>query len=214
MLAVIRVLTIEQDAVLEQHGQVIWKKFKVPTTSYCIPAQSKGIYDEATKLQAVPKIIETIHQAERKGAKAIFISCAADPALKEARAAFSLPIIGAGSALAAMGLALGERLGILNLVGPTPPGIVSLLGHRLVAEASPQGVANTTDLLAHKEAALVAAKKLLKQGADVILLACTGYSSIGMAQFITDKLECRVVDAVEAGGAVARYVLKDECEVK
>ncbi len=214
MLAVIRVLTIEQDSVLEQHGQLISKKFGISTKSYCIPTQPKGIYDDVTKLKAVPKILETIRQAEYSGAKAVFISCAADPALQEAREQFSLPIIGAGSALATMGLALGERMGDLNLVGSTPPRIVSLLGCRLVAEASPQGVSNTTDMLVHKGAALVAAKSLLKKGADVILLACTGYSSIGMAQFITDELDCRVIDAVEAGGAVARYVLKNQCEVK
>ena len=213
MLAVIRVLTVEDPVVLEQHGRVITEKFKIPTVSYCIEDQPKGVYDEATKAQAVPKILAATRAAEQAGAKAVFISCAADPGVGEARAAFSLPVIGAGSALAAMGLALGERLGVLNLTGPTPPRIVQMLGNRLVAEESPQGVANTTELAAHKEAALQASRKLLDQGAEVILLACTGYTTIGMADFISQRLGCSVIDAVQAGGAVARLVLRERVEV-
>lgn len=213
MLAVIRVLTVEDPVVLEQHGRVITEKFKIPTVSYCIEDQPKGVYDEATKAQAVPKILAATRAAEQAGAKAVFISCAADPGVVEARAAFSLPVIGAGSALAAMGLALGERLGVLNLTGPTPPRIVQMLGNRLVAEESPQGVANTTELAAHKEAALQASRKLLDQGAEVILLACTGYTTIGMADFISQRLGCSVIDAVQAGGAVARLVLRERVEV-
>ncbi|WP_425059087.1 hypothetical protein SCACP_37440 [Sporomusa carbonis] len=208
MLAVIRVLTTDNPVSLEKHGRIITERFGIATRSYCIPDQFQGIYDDATERQAVPKIVEVVKQAERDGAQAVFISCAADPGLKEARANCRLPVIGAGSALATVGLALGERIGVLNLAGPTPAGIVSLLGSRLVAEETPCGVHNTTDLLAHKAEALTAAQALIRKGAEVILLACTGYSTIGLAACIAERFGCLTVDAVEAGGLMASYLYK------
>lgn len=210
MLAVIRVLTVQDADILEQHGRIITEKFNLPTVSYCIFDQPKGVYDEASEMLAVPKILSVIRTAQEAGAKAVLISCAADPGLLAARAEFSLPVIGAGTALAAMGMAVSEKLGVLNLHGPTPPRIVSLLGPRLIAEDSPEGVTNTTELAAHKEAALQAARRLLDRGADTILLACTGYATIGMADFISEKLAAKVIDAVQAGGAVARYILQEK----
>lgn len=213
MLAVIRVLTTENQDLLQQHGRIITDKFGLPTKSYCIPDQYQGIYDEATRIKAVPKIVQAVQQAEREGAKTIFISCAADPGLREARACTRLPVIGAGSALAAVGMAISEHIGVLNLTGPTPAGIVALLGSRLVAEASPAGVQNTTQLLANQDAILKAVQSLLDQKAEVILLACTGYSTIGMADFITQKFGCQAVDAVQAGGLITQYLLcKDKKE--
>ncbi|WP_371379272.1 AroM family protein [Sporomusa aerivorans] len=208
MLAVIRVLTSEDDGLLQQHGRIITATFGLETKSYCIPDQYQGVYNDATREQAIPKIVRLAQQAEREGAKAVLISCAADPGLEEARAACKLPVIGAGSALAAVGMAISGQIGVLNLTGPTPTGIVAMLGSRLVAEASPQGVRNTTELLTNKAAALAAAQTLLNQKAQVILLACTGYTTIGMADAITESLGCQVVDAVQAGGLMAQYILK------
>ena len=105
-------------------------------------------------------------------------------------------------------MAISGQIGVLNLSGPTPAGIVAMLGSRLVAETSPQGVRNTTELLTNKAAALAAAQTLLNQKAQVILLACTGYTTIGMADAITESLGCQVVDAVQAGGLMAQYILK------
>lgn len=208
MLAVIRVLTTENEDLLQQHGRIITSTFGLETKSFCIPDQYQGVYDDATREKAIPKIVRLVEQAENAGAKAALISCAADPGLKEARAACKLPVIGAGSALAAVGMAISEKIGVLNLTGPTPAGIVEMLGSRLVAEASPKGVRNTTELLANKEAALAAAQTLLDQNAQVILLACTGYTTIGMADYIRQAFGCQVVDAVKAGGLMAQYILK------
>lgn len=208
MLAVIRVLTTEDEELLQQHGRIIAETFGLATKSYCIPDQYQGVYDDATREQAIPKIVQLAQQAGREGAKAVLISCAADPGLAEARAACKLPVIGAGSALAAVGMALSGQIGILNLTGPTPAGIAAMLGSRLVAEASPRGVRNTTELSANKAAALTAAQTLLNQNAQVILLACTGYATIGMTDAITQSLGCQVVDAVQAGGLMAQYILK------
>lgn len=209
VLAVIRVLTINDENLLNAHGRIITERFGLTTRSYCIPDQPKGIYNEETESIAVPKIVSLARQAESEGAQAIFISCAADPALKEVREECRVPVIGAGSAAAAVALALGNNIGVLNLTENTPLALSSILGQRLVAEAKPEGVENTTDLMkpAGKEQAMKAAERLVQRGADVIVLACTGYSTIGLAREIRRNLAVQVVDAVEAGGLMAWYAL-------
>ncbi|WP_406677561.1 aspartate/glutamate racemase family protein [Moorella sp. ACPs] len=210
MLAVIRVLTTQDEDLLNAHGRIITAKYGLPTRSYCIPDQPEGIYNEETERIAIPKIVRLARQVEEEGAKAIFISCAADPALQEVRAECQVPVIGAGSAAAAVAMALGRRIGVLNLTEATPAAVTSLLGSHMVAEARPEGVKNTRDLLtpAGKEKAVEAAGELVGKGAEVIVFACTGYSTIGLAGEIRERLGVRIVDAVEAGGLVAWYTLQ------
>jgi len=208
MLGVIRVFTTADDAIVAAHGQLIASLFGLETRSYCIPDQPLGIYDAASHQQAVPKIVAAAKKAAEDGAKAVFISCAADPGVQECRQVLSIPVIGAGSAAAGIGLAMGPRVGVLNLTGSTPPAIAGLLGKHLAAEAAPQGVRNTTDLLnqAGMSAAIEAAN-ILARSADVIVLACTGYSTIGLAKVLRSIVGVPIVDAVEAGGTVAFYCL-------
>lgn len=208
MLAVIRVFSTDDKEVLEAHSRVLNARYGLETVTYCIPDQPLGIYDDASEAQAVPKIVAIAQQAQATGAKAIFISCAADPAVAECRQSLSIPVIGAGSAAAATALALGRRIGVLNLNGPTPPRMASLLGERLTAQVSPDKVSNTTHLLtpAGQQAALAAAKKLAEQ-VDVIVFACTGFTTIGLAPILRSAINVPIIDAVEAGGAVAKQVL-------
>jgi allantoin racemase len=167
-----------------------------------------GIYDDASERQAAPKIVAVARQAVTDGAKAIFISCAADPAIDAVRDAVSVPVLGAGSAAAGIGLALGARVGVLNLSGNTPVRMAQLLGGRLAIELSPKGVENTTDLLTDKgRQAAVQAAQQIAQVADVMILACTGYTTIGLAAELQRKVDLPIIDAVRAGGAVAKHLL-------
>ena len=146
--------------------------------------------------------------AAADGAQAIFISCAADPAVEECRRVLSVPVIGAGSAAASVALALGKRIGVLNLNAPTLPVMADILRERLTAESWPQGVNNTADLLtlAGHQAAITAAQELAGK-CDVIVFGCTGYSTVKLAKTLRADVRVPVVDAVEAGGAVALQLL-------
>lgn len=208
MLAVIRVLTTTDEELLSAHGRIIFEKYKIPTRNYCIWDQPKGIYNDETERIAIPKIAELAAQVGSE-AQAIVISCAADPGLKEVRAQVKVPVIGAGSAAAAVALALGGRVGVLNLTADTPPAVASLLGSRMVGEARPKEVENTTDLMtpSGKARAMDAARGLVKKGAEAIVLACTGYSTIGLAGEIRAEMGVSVVDPVEAAGLMAWYAL-------
>lgn len=208
MLAVIRVFSTQDREVLAAHGRLLQECFGLETVTYCIPDQPCGIHDDTSEAQAVPKIVAIAKQAQTEGAKAIFISCAADPAVAECRQQVSIPVIGAGSAAAAAALAVGRRIGVLNLNGPTPPRVAAVLGDRLAAAAAPEQVANTTDLLtpAGRKAALAAAQGLAEKS-DVIVFACTGFTTIGLAPLLRSSIRVPIIDAVVAGGAIVKQII-------
>ena len=208
MLAVVRVFTSDDSHVLSAHGEIIQKRYGLTTRTWCIPDQPRGIYDNASEEAAVPKIVAVAKEAAETGAQAVFISCAADPAVTECRRTLKIPVIGAGSAAAALGLALGKKIGVLNLNAPTLPVVAEILGNRLAMERWPQGVNDTTDLLtaAGLKAAETAVKEMTEK-CDVILLGCTGYSTIHLADILRPCVKIPIVDAVEAGGAVAAFIM-------
>lgn len=142
---------------------------------------------------------------EQEGSTLLVISCAADPAIDELRNAVSIPVIGAGSAAALTALAIGEPVGVLGITETVPQVVKNLLGKLLVGNIRPEGVTNTTDLLTPtgRQKGLEAARLLVDQGAKVILFACTGFSTIGLADLLRDELNVPIIDAVESEGMFA-----------
>jgi Asp/Glu/hydantoin racemase len=208
LLAVIRVFTAADPEVLAAHSRIIGSRFGLDTRTYCIPDQPLGIYDDASERLAVPKIVAAARQAAADGARAILVSCAADPAVDECRRQLTVPVIGAGTASAGISLALGRKIGVLTLNGPVPQPMAQALGPHLAAAMSPTGVATTADLLAPAgRDAAVAAARALAGLTDVVAFACTGYTTIGLAALLRGALPVPVVDAVEAGGLAAFHLL-------
>ncbi len=209
VLAVIRVFTSKDPAVLTSHEEIIRHLYGITVRTYCIPEQPYGIHDAATEKVAVPKIAAAATQAEADGAEAIFISCAADPGVEAARAILHIPVLGAGTCAAAVAMTLGRKIGVLNLTGNTPASPAALLGERLEMELAPKGVENTADLLTTQgEEAAVHALKRLAAKCDVVMLACTGFATIRFAEKMRPKVQIPIVDAVEAGGAMAQMILR------
>lgn len=209
MLAVIRVFTTKDTAVLASHGKIIEHLYGISVRTYCIPDQPCGIHDAATEKTAIPKIVAAARQAEADGAEAVFISCAADPGVEKARETVKIPVLGAGTCAAAAAMTLGKKIGVLNLTGNTPASPAALLGNRLEMELAPEGVDNTTDLLttAGEKAAARALRKL-EERCDVVMLACTGFATIRFAEKMRQEAGIPIVDAVEAGGAMAKMFLR------
>jgi allantoin racemase len=205
MIGIIRVFTTNQEEVLQQHGKVIAQTFDVPTVTKCIPDQPLGIFNDETEAIAVPKIVELGKQMEKEGCSVLVISCAADPAISELRKEVSIPVIGAGSAAALTALAIGEPVGVLGITETPPAVIEQLLGNFLVGNKKPEGVSNTTDLMTPtgRQNAINAANKLVDQGAKVIVFACTGFSTIGLANLLREEINVPIIDAVEAEGMFA-----------
>ena len=109
-----------------------------------------------------------------------------------------------------MALSLGTSVAALGITEDVPAAMADVLGSALLASAKPAGVETTVDLMKPlgNKAVLTAAKELKEQGAKVLVLACTGMSTIGVAEDIRRELGIRVVDPVIAAGLVAWYATR------
>lgn len=56
-VGVIRVLTTEDETVLNCHGKLLERYYPMfQVTSRCIPEQFEGVHDEETERQSIPKV--------------------------------------------------------------------------------------------------------------------------------------------------------------
>jgi allantoin racemase len=133
----------------------------------------------------------------------ILISCSSEPGLEQLRGSLAIPVVGAGSAGAAAALALGHRVGVLALNGSAPAAVSRVLGAHLVAVESSRGARTTTELLTPNGVfeTYRAAERLIRADVDVILQACTGLTSMGIASEMRRRYGIPVVDAVLAAGS-------------
>ncbi len=133
----------------------------------------------------------------------IMISCSSDPGLEDVRSLVDIPVVGAGSAGAAAALALGSRIGVLALSTEPPLAVARVLGEQLHSVQAPDGVTHTQDLLTPSGVyeTYLAAERLVDEGADVILQACTGLTSMGVSRELRRRYGLPVVDAVLAAGS-------------
>ncbi|AOS63937.1 aspartate/glutamate racemase family protein [Actinoalloteichus hymeniacidonis] len=205
LLGIVRVLTTDDESLLTAHGRAIAEEHGLETRSICIPDQPHGVYDDASAALAIPKIVEAVRELVADGAGAVMISCAADPGLAESRAEVSVPVYGAGSTAASVAAAISTKVGVLGITEEAPASITSVLGDRMISHRQPTGVTKTTDLLteAGQAAALRTAGELVSDGAEIVVFACTGLTSIDLAGAVRENWGVPVVDAVRATGAIA-----------
>lgn len=209
-LGIIRVITSNDRAFVETHGRQIERAYPpVWTVSLCLSGQPDGVHDAPTEEAAAAKMPEAARDLAARGVDAIIVSCCSDPGVREAASAVAVPVVGAGNAAALASLAYGQPVGVLGLTGRAPRAVSEALGDRLAASAAPHGVQTTLDLLRPEAVAACeeAARMLLKQGAGVICLACTGTATIGLPRRLAGALGVPVIDPVLAAGGLALMML-------
>lgn len=210
-VGLIRVLTTEDENLLNAHGRLLESHFPaLQVESRCIDDQPRGIYDEESSVLALPKILELGEEMDRTGVKAIIVSCADDPGVEELRKIVKIPVVGAGSSCASVALSCGGKIGTLGIRERAPRIMRDILGDRLVAQTRPEGVKTTLDLLTGegRKNAVSAAEHLRKTGAEVVALACTGYTTIGIARDLEGAIGIPVIDPVEATGLFAWHLTR------
>lgn len=207
-VGLIRVINFEDRELLNLHGEIIEEHYnKLNIISKAIPNQPFGIYNEETKKQAIPKIIELSKSWE--DIDALIMSCAGDPALKELREILDIPIIGAGESTSLLSLRYGEKIGVLGITKETPSPYIEILGEKIIGKTYIEGVESTLDLMTEdgRHKAIDAALELKNLGAKVIALACTGMATIGLAKELEKICKIPVIDPVLAEGLITYYEL-------
>jgi len=209
-LGIIKVLTSDDPDWLNSHGRIIERLFPdIKTVSRCIHDQPQGIFDKATLRKAEPKILRLAAEMEREGLDGLFVSCAEDPAVEGIQHSAGIPVLGAGTASALAALSYGRPVGVLGLDERAPTPMKVLLGNRMSGAARPKGVVNAFDLSkpGAEEDFVAAAMDLHEKGAGVIALACTGFSTLGIAPVLSRRIGLPVVDPVVAGGYFMRFMM-------
>jgi len=208
-MGLIRVLSTDDPDILNRHGRLLEALLPdLRVISRCIEGHPKGLWSEDEERQAVPKIVGLGQEMERnEGVDVLFVSCAADPGVPELREIVSAPVIGAGSASASVALSLGRPVGALSITDWNLPPVAEVLGKALVGWEKPTYVQTTLDLMSEegREEIIQAGQRLIERGAGVILLACTGFSTVRLAPFLEDHLRVPVIDPVLSGGLIAYY---------
>ena len=180
------------------------------------PSSIESKFDEAL---AVPDTLKLSMQAEINGANAIVIDCMGDPGLHACREAVSIPVLGAGQTAMHLANLLGNRFAFITVLDRIRPIIEDLIGAYGIREkyASFQAVdIPVLDLSRDGEALNVAlAQKALRSieedGADVVVLGCTGF--LGCAEAMRAALrsaghEVPVVDPIPATIGIAEALVK------
>jgi Asp/Glu/hydantoin racemase len=214
MIGIVRVVTLDDSEALASHGRALERRYGVETRTRCIPDQPQGVHDAASHAESEPKIVAAARALVDDGAAGILISCAADPALEDTRSAVDVPVVGAGSAAAAIAAGLGSNIGVLGITEAVPEAMARLLGPD-VLHRRPEGVRTTVDLLdpARQQRALATARTLVAEGAEALVFACTGYVTIGFSDRVQQELGVPVVDPVLAGGLLLTYALADRAAI-
>lgn len=205
-VGLIRVIKHSDPEKAGLHGRQIMRMFpNMMVETKCIPRQEKGIYDPASKEEAIPKIIDLAKTF--LGIDALIISCAEDPAVEQLQRLLPIPVIGAGSSTAIMARRFGQRAGVLGITDDVPLPYSKVFGNGLIHLGRPVGVHNTLELItsAGTHAVESLALQLKEAGACSIALACTGISTIGIAKRLAERTGLPVVDPVVAEGFMAYY---------
>lgn len=210
-VGLVRVMTLEEQELVNQQGKLIEGQFpSIKVTSRCIENQPRGIYDAETERIAEPKIVKVAKELEREEAEVIIISCTADPALEMARHELKIPVIGAGSATAALALGLGQKIGVIGIGEGVPKAMAEILGDRLVRYEKIERVKTALDLQLEgaKADVLQAARDVVARSkVEVIAFGCAGLSTLDVEDHIEKELGVYTVNPVIASGIQALYAL-------
>jgi len=209
-VGVIRVLTVQDERLLNLHGRLIEGYFPtIETVSRCIPDHPNGVHDLDTKNSAIPLVVNLAREFEKEGFDAIVVSCAGDPGVAESRLEVGMPVVGAGQSTAAIALGFGGKIVSIGIGENVPANMASLLGSSLICHIRPIGVSTTLDLMTAegKRAAREAGLEAKRKGAEVIVLACTGLSTIGADKVIKEATGLQVIDPVVAEGVLAHFAV-------
>lgn len=155
-----------------------------------------------------PFVLEEVAKAAHDGADAIIIACFDDPALDEARASVSIPVLGIGEAGFHAAMLLGGRFSVVTTLPVAIPIIEENLaryGMTACARVRAAGVA-VLDLEdestgAHLKVSAEIARAKAEDGVGAIVLGCAGMADLAARMEADHGL--KVVDGVGAAAAFA-----------
>lgn len=160
------------------------------------PASIESEYDEAL---AVPDILNKVKKAAEEGFDGVIIDCFGDPGVKAAREVVDIPVCGGFEPAILLAAGLGQHLGIVTVL----PNVVSMLEDL----AKKLGLASKLVSIRYVDIPVLelvdrskledalyqqSLEAILKDGAHVLILGCTGM--MGMVKNLHDRLKAEGYD--------------------
>ena len=168
---------------------------------------------------AVPDTVRLAVEAQARGADAIVIDCMGDPGLHACREMVSIPVLGAGQTAMHLANMLGSQFAFITVLDRIKPLVDDLVATYGLGEkyASFKAVDIPVLDLSRDPSALNAALTeqaiiaLESDGADIVVLGCTGF--LGCAQAMQSALrtagfEVPVIDPIPATVYMAEALIK------
>jgi len=166
-------------------------------------------YDEAI---ATPDVLRQVKEAAQEGFDAVIVDCFGDVGVKAAREIAEMPVIGPGESSMLLAAALGQRFSVITVLRNLLPVVyetAEVLGlHRKLASVRYVDipVLEVMDRERLKKALLREMLEALeKDGAQVLVLGCTGMS--GVTSELSQRLRERGYDVpiVDPSGAALKF---------
>jgi len=144
-------------------------------------------------------IIEKVIEAEREGFDAVVVHCFADPGVREAKAVVNIPVVGPGESSLHLACLMGHKFGVITVndpkVIPDMENMIRLYGLedkaipnpiRLISMPLKEFAARGEE--AHEEVVadiMEKAKECAADGAEVVIIGCTGLGPLLTQRDIT-----------------------------
>ena len=181
------------------------------------PPSIESEFDEAL---AVPDTIRRAIEAEKAGADAIIIDCMGDPGLKPAREVVKIPVLGPAETSMHLAAMLGQKFSVVTVVDTVKPltanlariyGVYEKFASVRVIDIPVLELHDRLDELQGR-LAKTAQMAVEQDGADVIVLGCTGF--LGCATAIEAHLlaaghDVPVIDPIPTTVCMAEAIVKD-----
>ncbi len=173
------------------------------------PASIESEFDDRI---ASPWVLEKVKEAEANGFDAVFLDCMGDIALNAAREIVRIPVIGPCQATMAIASMLGDRFSIITILENVVPlfwrkareyGFIQNLASVRSVEV-PVLELDTKRELVKKRLAEESMNAVKEDGAEVIILGCTGM--VGMARDVQEIVGVPVIDPVPVSIKLAKLM--------
>jgi allantoin racemase len=179
----------------------------------CIETGTRTIESQFDLALAQPDTIRLCIEAEREGMDAAILACFGDPGGPGAKEMTDMPIIGEGEAALHVGSLLGTKITIITVRQETVPLMIAMtervgLGSKLASVRPVDFGVMDFSLSCIPDVVEQATRAVKEDGADVIVMGCTG-TGVDMVPQITSQLAERVggyvpvIDPVRAAVSLA-----------
>ncbi|WP_455367903.1 aspartate/glutamate racemase family protein [[Eubacterium] cellulosolvens] len=174
------------------------------------PVSIESAVDDA---YAAPYLMDEIKKAEKEGYDAVSIDCAMDPSPRAVKEIANIPVVSGGEGSRTLALLLGDKFSVITVLANTAKVISSNIvaagiESRCASVRSAEiPVLELKDYEKAKKKILIEAKKAIQEdGADVIVLGCTGMAKL--AQDLQKELNIPVVDPAAASIKLAEVLVQ------